>query len=199
MYAEFGRRMVDDLPGDRPAELRTSAATTLELAQAPGPAPMTAGRSVRALIDLSVAPPGGAGTYAAGLMAGLVDADIVDRDQLVVVVDEQWAAHHPEPVAARGERASSWSRSPSRLRAPGGRGCCAVGFSGSPRSATASMWPSSPGRWRLAPAARTCCWPTTSMPGRPSRRRWPSEAGSPRSPSARWPAAVHAARGPCWR
>jgi predicted dehydrogenase len=33
MYAEFGRRMVDDLPGDRPAELRTSAATTLELAR----------------------------------------------------------------------------------------------------------------------------------------------------------------------
>ena len=61
---------------------------------------MTARRPVRAVIDLSVAPPGGAGTYAAGLMAGLVEADIDDRDQLVVVIDEQWAARHPEPVAA---------------------------------------------------------------------------------------------------
>ena len=33
MYAEFGRRMVGDLPGDRPADVRSSATTTLELAK----------------------------------------------------------------------------------------------------------------------------------------------------------------------
>ena len=61
---------------------------------------MTAPRSVRALIDLSVAPPGGASTYAAGLLAGLVEGDIADRDQLVVILDQRWAARRPEAVEA---------------------------------------------------------------------------------------------------
>lgn len=53
----------------------------------------------RVLIDLSVAPPGGANTYAAGFIGGLVRADLDDVEQLVVVVDQAWAEAHPEPVA----------------------------------------------------------------------------------------------------
>lgn len=56
--------------------------------------------SPRILIDLSVAPPGGAGTYAAGFVSGLVEADLADRDRLVVVVDEAWAADHADALEA---------------------------------------------------------------------------------------------------
>lgn len=56
--------------------------------------------SPRILVDLSVAPPGGAGTYAAGFVDGLVEADLADRHQLVVVVDDTWAPQHAEALAA---------------------------------------------------------------------------------------------------
>lgn len=56
--------------------------------------------SPRILIDLSVAPPGGAGTYAAGFLSGLIEADLADRDRLVVVVDDTWAPDHADALAA---------------------------------------------------------------------------------------------------
>lgn len=56
--------------------------------------------SPRILVDLSVAPPGGAGTYAAGFLDGLVEADLADRQQLVVVVDAAWATEHAAALAA---------------------------------------------------------------------------------------------------
>lgn len=56
--------------------------------------------SPKILIDLSVAPPGGAGTFAVGFLSGLVEADLADRDRLVVVVDEAWAVDHADLLGA---------------------------------------------------------------------------------------------------
>jgi glycosyltransferase involved in cell wall biosynthesis len=50
------------------------------------------------LIDLSVAPPGGAGTYAMGFVNGLIDGSVPDRDRLVVIVDEAWASERSESI-----------------------------------------------------------------------------------------------------
>lgn len=66
---------------------------------------MSTSASPRILIDLSVAPPGGAGTYAAGFLEGLLDAEIDDRHRLVVLVDAAWAPDHAaalEALAATG-------------------------------------------------------------------------------------------------
>lgn len=61
--------------------------------------------SPRVLVDLSVAPLGGAGTYAEGFARGLVEGDIADRDQIVVLVDEAWASSHRQVVSElRGVR-----------------------------------------------------------------------------------------------
>lgn len=53
---------------------------------------MSAPRPVRVLVDLSVAPPGGAGTYAAGFGRGLTEADLPAGTEVVVTVDASWAA-----------------------------------------------------------------------------------------------------------
>lgn len=52
----------------------------------------------RIMVGLSVAPPGGAATYVEGLATGLVEADIANKDQLVVVFDQRWATEHRELV-----------------------------------------------------------------------------------------------------
>lgn len=59
------------------------------------------GRSAapRILVDLSVAPHGGAATYARGFARGLVGADLADKDRIVVVVDERWTGAHAEELA----------------------------------------------------------------------------------------------------
>lgn len=57
-------------------------------------------RPVRVLVDLSLAPPGGAGTYAAGFASGLVGGDISDRDQIVVVLAREWAQEHQALTAS---------------------------------------------------------------------------------------------------
>jgi glycosyltransferase involved in cell wall biosynthesis len=64
---------------------------------------MTDPRPVRVLVDLSVAPIGGAGTYALGFAAGLRDGDIADKDEIVVVVDAGWAEQHRDLVSGLRE------------------------------------------------------------------------------------------------
>lgn len=59
---------------------------------------MTSRPPVRVLVDLSVAPPGGAGTYAAGFARGLVDGDIADRRDIVVLLDRGWAEANQQAV-----------------------------------------------------------------------------------------------------
>ena len=54
----------------------------------------------RVLIDMSVAPPGGAATYVDGFAHGLAVADISNKDRIVVVVDAYWARGHPALVEA---------------------------------------------------------------------------------------------------
>lgn len=53
----------------------------------------------RILVDLSVAPPGGAGTYAAGFVRGLIGGRPEDRADVVVVVDRRWAGANADLVA----------------------------------------------------------------------------------------------------
>ena len=60
--------------------------------------------SPRILIDLSVAPPGGAGTFATGFLGGLVEADLPDRDRRVVIVDAEWARDRSELLSAVEQR-----------------------------------------------------------------------------------------------
>jgi glycosyltransferase involved in cell wall biosynthesis len=43
------------------------------------------------LIDLSVAPPGGAGTYAMGFVTGLLEGSVPEPEQLVIVAETTWA------------------------------------------------------------------------------------------------------------
>jgi glycosyltransferase involved in cell wall biosynthesis len=52
----------------------------------------------RVLVDLSVAPPGGAGTYATGFVTGLLASTAAVREQVVVVFDAAWASERPEVV-----------------------------------------------------------------------------------------------------
>ncbi len=55
----------------------------------------------KVLVDLSVAPLGGAGTYARGVASGLAGAselELPDKGALVVVVDAGWAAANPALV-----------------------------------------------------------------------------------------------------
>lgn len=54
----------------------------------------------RLLVDLSVAPPGGAGTYAEGFVAGLLATPGADRSDLVVLVDAAWAADRSGTIDA---------------------------------------------------------------------------------------------------
>ncbi len=71
----------------------------------------------RVLVDLSVAPPGGAGTYAAGFAAGLA-ATVGDQGVAVVVlVDRRWADDRPELVD--GLRAAGHTVDALDLDAPG--------------------------------------------------------------------------------
>lgn len=52
----------------------------------------------RVLIGMSVAPPGGASTYVEGFARGVANADISNKDQLVVLLDSRWASSHVEAV-----------------------------------------------------------------------------------------------------
>jgi glycosyltransferase involved in cell wall biosynthesis len=61
------------------------------------PAPTSAGHP-RILVDLSVAPPGGAATYADGFAAGMAAWGDPSLRQVVVVVDAGWAEEHRERV-----------------------------------------------------------------------------------------------------
>ncbi len=106
--------------------------------------------SPRILIDLSVAPPGGAGTYAAGFLSGLVEADLADRDRLVVVVDEAWASGHADMLRAVEQTRHHRRFLPgSRRPAPGRPASAGAGRCGPSPSATTSTWPTSRGMWRL--------------------------------------------------
>jgi glycosyltransferase involved in cell wall biosynthesis len=66
---------------------------------APGPQAGGERERARVLIELSVAPPGGAATYVTGLARGLAGAEIAHKEQIVVVVDAAWAADHQDLVA----------------------------------------------------------------------------------------------------
>lgn len=67
----------------------------------PSPASSTApvpGGLPRVLVDLSVAPPGGAATYADGFAAGMAEWGDPSLRSVVVVVDAGWAQEHRERV-----------------------------------------------------------------------------------------------------
>lgn len=51
---------------------------------------MTAPRTPRVLVDLSLAPVGGAGTYVAGFVAGLLGGDVADQSEVVLLLAESW-------------------------------------------------------------------------------------------------------------
>lgn len=80
----------------------------------------------RVLIGLSVAPPGGAATYVAGMALGLAVADIPNKGEIVVVVDAAWVPAHRELTAemrAAGiEVVSGVFDAPGTWRARLGRG-----------------------------------------------------------------------------
>jgi glycosyltransferase involved in cell wall biosynthesis len=77
------------------AEVRRIGADTDDPA-----AGVDADRRPTMLVDLSVAPAGGAATYVHGFASGLVDADLPDRDRIVVVLDRHWADDHRDLVDA---------------------------------------------------------------------------------------------------
>ena len=54
----------------------------------------------RILLDLSVAPPGGAGTYAEGFLSGLVADPGADRSDLVVLVERSWSEARQDQLAS---------------------------------------------------------------------------------------------------
>ena len=56
--------------------------------------------TARVLVDLSVAPVGGAGTYVDGFVHGLVHGEIDQLDRVVVVVDRGWADDRADALAA---------------------------------------------------------------------------------------------------
>lgn len=51
------------------------------------------------LIDLTVAPPGAAGTYVEGLVDGLLDADVAHPERVVLAFAPSWADDHAERVS----------------------------------------------------------------------------------------------------
>lgn len=59
---------------------------------------MTIPTHPRVVVDLSVAPPGGAATYAAGFATGLASADLPGLEEVVVLVGRPWAGRHRDLV-----------------------------------------------------------------------------------------------------
>lgn len=53
----------------------------------------------RILVDLSLAPLGGAATYVAGLIEGLTEAEIAEKDRIVVLLSSEWAARYNDAVS----------------------------------------------------------------------------------------------------
>lgn len=52
---------------------------------------MKGSRGARILVDLSVAPIGGAGTYTTGFVNGLIEGDVPRRSDIVLLVSRSWA------------------------------------------------------------------------------------------------------------